>query len=144
MCFLIRTNGTVSSKSIARLVLYPVSIIWLFITVDNKSVWLYNIHIHLRNGAANMSNVAQINTLIMTGGLSNDELNSVADALKYMRARIAKRNVWTLVKGVKVKWTSSKTGMTMSGTINKVNRKFMIVGVGTTNWRVPANMLSAA
>jgi hypothetical protein len=34
--------------------------------------------------------------------------------------------------------------MTMSGTINKVNRKFMIVGVGTTNWRVPANMLSAA
>lgn len=91
-----------------------------------------------------MSNVAQINTLIMAGGLSNDELNSVVDAVKYMRAQIAKRNVWTLVKGMKVKWTSSKTGTTMAGTINKVNRKFIVVGVGTTNWRVPANMLSAA
>jgi len=91
-----------------------------------------------------MSNVAQINTLIMAGGLSNDELNSVVAAVKYMRAQIAKRNVWTLVKGMKVKWTSSKTGTTMAGTINKVNRKFIVVGVGTTNWRVPANMLSAA
>ena len=91
-----------------------------------------------------MSNVAQINTLIMAGGLSNDELNSVLDAVKYMRAQIAKRNVWTLVKGMKVKWTSSKTGTTMAGTINKVNRKFIVVGVGTTNWRVPASMLSAA
>lgn len=91
-----------------------------------------------------MSNVTQINTLIMAGGLSNDELNSVVDAVKYMRAQIAKRNVWTLVKGMKVKWTSSKTGTTMAGTINKVNRKFIVVGVGTTNWRVPANMLSAA
>ena len=91
-----------------------------------------------------MSNVAQINTLIMAGGLSNDELNSVVDAVKYMRAQIAKRNVWTLVKGMKVKWTSSKTGTTMAGTINKVNRKFIVVGVGTTNWRVPASMLSAA
>ena len=91
-----------------------------------------------------MSNVTQINTLIMAGGLSNDELNSVVDAVKYMRAQIAKRNVWTLVKGMKVKWTSSKTGTTMAGTINKVNRKFIVVGVGTTNWRVPASMLSAA
>ena len=91
-----------------------------------------------------MSNVTQINTLIMAGGLSNGELNSVVDAVKYMRAQIAKRNVWTLVKGLKVKWTSSKTGTTMAGTINKVNRKFIVVGVGTTNWRVPANMLSAA
>jgi len=91
-----------------------------------------------------MSKAAQINTLIMTGGLSNDELNSVVDAVKYMRAQLAKKNVWTLVKGARVKWTSSRTGQTMSGTINKINRKFIIVGVGTTNWRVPANMLSAA
>jgi hypothetical protein len=44
---------------------------------------------------------------------------------------------------------SSRTGQTVFGTVEKVNRKFIIVREKSTNfyamqWRVPANMLEAA
>jgi hypothetical protein len=54
-----------------------------------------------------------------------------------------------LVKGSKVKFTNSRNGQTVVGTVDKVNRKFILVRedkpgslVGGV-WRVPANMLEA-
>jgi hypothetical protein len=34
--------------------------------------------------------------------------------------------------------------MEVTGDVQKINRKFIIVKSGMTNWRVPASMLSAA
>ena len=91
------------------------------------------------------STVAQINALIMSSNLSNDDLNTVQQAITFARAQIAKTVRWTLVKGTKVKFTSSKTGALIVGTVEKVNRKFVIVVSPTAGrWRVPANMLTAA
>ena len=88
--------------------------------------------------------IADVNTAIITGNFTNEQLNSIGDAIKFARAQIANKNKFTLVKGTDVKFTNSRSGQTVRGTVEKVNRKFIIVKSGLTNWRVPANMLSAA
>lgn len=90
--------------------------------------------------------IADINTAIIAGNFTNDQLNSIGDAIKFARAQIATQNKFTLVKGTKVKFTSSKSGQTVTGTVEKVNRKYIIVretGKAFGTWRVPANMLEA-
>lgn len=89
----------------------------------------------------------EINRAIISGTFTNEDLNSVADAIKFARSQIAQKNKFTLRTGSQVKFTSSKTGQTVLGTVEKVNRKFIIVrenGKAFGNWRVPANMLEAA
>ena len=92
--------------------------------------------------------IAEINTAIIAGNFTNDQLNSIGDAIKFARAQIANQNKFTLVKGSQVKFTNSRSGQTVLGTVEKVNRKFIIVReTGKAfggNWRVPANMLTAA
>lgn len=90
------------------------------------------------------SKAAQINTLIMTGNLTNDDLVAISSAISYVRSQLAKKNIWTMRPGMKVTFTSSRTGTDLTGTVAKVGRKFVRVTVGTTVWRVPANMLSKA
>jgi hypothetical protein len=94
-------------------------------------------------------NIKQINTAIMQGDLTNEELNSINDAIRFARAQLVVRNKSALTIGSNVKFTSSKRG-TISGVVKKINRKFIIVdsskpGSFINNvWRVPANMLQAA
>jgi hypothetical protein len=94
-----------------------------------------------------MSTIQEINSTIIAGNFTDDQLNSIAMAIKFARSQLVTKNKFTLVKGSQVKFTSSKTGQTVLGTVEKVNRKFIIVrenGKAFGNWRVPANMLSAA
>lgn len=88
--------------------------------------------------------IADVNTAIITGNFTNEQLNSIGDAIRFARAQIANQVKFTLVKGTQVKFTNSRSGQTVVGSVEKVNRKFIIVKSGLTNWRVPANMLSAA
>jgi hypothetical protein len=94
-----------------------------------------------------MVTIQDINSTIINGNFTDDQLNSIAMAIKFARNQLVQKNKFTLVKGSKVKFTSSKTGQTVLGTVEKVNRKFIIVrenGKAFGNWRVPANMLEAA
>jgi transcription elongation factor len=91
-------------------------------------------------------NIKQINTAIMQGDLTNEELNSIGDAIRFARAQLVARNKMVLSVGATVKFTSSTRG-TISGVVKKINRKFIIVdsknpGSFTSSiWKVPANML---
>ncbi len=87
-------------------------------------------------------NITQINTAIIQGNLSNTELSSVIDAVKFARARLTEQSKRSLVIGDNVSFTSSKTGMNVTGTVRKIAIKFVTVDTGQTLWRVPANMLS--
>lgn len=95
-------------------------------------------------------NISEINRSIIAGSFTNDELTSIGDAIKFARAQLANKNKFTLVKGSKVKFTNSRSGGIVIGTVEKVNRKYIIVreqnpsSIFGTNWRVPASMLSAA
>jgi hypothetical protein len=87
-------------------------------------------------------NIKQINTAIMQGDLTNEELNSINDAIRFARAQLVVRNKSVLTIGSNVKFTSSTRG-TISGVVKKINRKFIIVDQPSQHrsWRVPANML---
>lgn len=91
-----------------------------------------------------MPTISEINTAIVTGDFTNDQLNSISDAIRFARSQLATKAKFTLVKGSNVKFTSSRSGQIVTGTVEKVNRKFIIVRSGLSNWRVPANMLEAA
>ena len=87
-------------------------------------------------------NIKQINTAIMQGDFSNEELNSIGDAIRFARAQLVVRNKSALTIGSNVKFTSSTRG-TISGVVKKINRKFIIVDQPGQfrSWKVPANML---
>ena len=88
-------------------------------------------------------NINEINTAIMHGDFTNEQLNSIGDAIRFARAQLVARNKMALSIGSIVKFTSSTKG-TISGTVKKINRKYVLVneaGKAFSTWRVPANML---
>jgi len=91
-----------------------------------------------------MTDISEINRAIISGNFTNDQLTSIGDAIRFARAQLGQQNKYTLRVGTKVKFTSSRTGMEVTGDVQKINRKFVIVKSGMTNWRVPASMLSVA
>ena len=88
-------------------------------------------------------NIKQINTAIMQGDFTNEDLVSIGDAIRFARAQLVVRNKSALTIGSNVKFTSSTRG-TISGVVKKINRKFIIVDQTGLHrsWRVPANMLT--
>jgi hypothetical protein len=88
-------------------------------------------------------NIKQINTAIMQGDFSNEELNSIGDAIRFARAQLVIQNKSVLTLGSNVKFTSSSKG-TISGVVKKINRKFIIVDEPGQfrSWKVPASMLT--
>ena len=88
-------------------------------------------------------NVSQINTAIIQGTFTNDELTSMIDAVKFAKSKLTNRVKFTISNGSKVKFTSSKNGITYSGTVEKVAIKFATVNTGQGRWKVPMNMLEA-
>jgi hypothetical protein len=89
-------------------------------------------------------NVKEINSAIMFGNLSNDELNSVIDAVKFARSQMTKQKTRAFSIGDSVKFTSNRNGLTYIGTVRKVKIKFVLVNTPGGLFNVPANMLEAA
>ena len=89
-------------------------------------------------------NIQTINSAIISGTWSNDELTSMIDAVKFARTRLASQVKFTICKGATVKFTSSKTGMVVAGTVEKVAIKFATVNTPQGRWKVPMNMLETA
>ena len=91
--------------------------------------------------------VAQINSAIIGGSLTNEDLNSIGDAVRFARLQIANLNKFTMRIGSQVKFTQTRSGQVVFATVEKVNRKYIIVrenGKAHGVWRVPANMLTSA
>ena len=89
-----------------------------------------------------MRTVQEINQAIMFGDFTNVELSSMIDAVKWRRATLAKLTKASLAVGDSVQFTSSKTGMTLIGRVEKIAIKYITVRTNQGAWRVPANMLA--
>lgn len=70
----------------------------------------------------------------------NDQLTSLAEAIKMRRTQLARKNVFTLRPGDTVSFVGR--GRKITGVVNKVMQKNVQVKEGFTMWRVPASMLS--
>jgi hypothetical protein len=87
-------------------------------------------------------NIKEINTAIISGQFTNDDLNSIVEALRYARAQLIKQNRRGLMVGDTVKFTSSRNGITYTGTVNKIKIKNVLVRTNAgALFNVPANML---
>jgi small-conductance mechanosensitive channel len=87
-------------------------------------------------------NIMEINTAILQGGWTNDQLSSMIDAVKFARARLTEQSKRSLSIGDNVNFTSSKLGRNVTGVVTKIAIKFVTVKTVQGAWRVPANMLT--
>jgi len=90
-----------------------------------------------------MKTIQEVNQAIMLQTWTNVELASMIDAVKWNRAQLTKNVKNSIKPGQMVRFTSSKTGQTVSGKVRKIAIKFVTVDTGQTLWKVPANMLEA-
>jgi hypothetical protein len=88
-----------------------------------------------------MKSVQEINSAIIQGTFTNDELTSMIDAVKFARSRLTNQIKFQVRKGSSVKFTSTKNGVTYQGTVEKVAIKFATVNTNLGRWKVPMNML---
>jgi len=86
--------------------------------------------------------IRQVNQAIMFGKWTNIELASMIDAVKWARASLAKSVKNSLSIGDNVNFTSSKTGVNVTGVVVKIAIKYVTVKTVQGLWRVPASMLS--
>ena len=88
--------------------------------------------------------IRQVNQAIMFGQFTNTELSSIIDAVKWARASLSKSVKNQLSIGDQVQFTSSKNGMTYTGSVSKIAIKYVTVKTTMGLWKVPASMLEAA
>ena len=76
--------------------------------------------------------------------MNNEQLKEVADAIQLKRQYLAKQAIKNFIVGDMVQFTSSRTGGKVNATVEKVNKKYVIVSthIGGEKWRVPATMLT--
>jgi len=86
--------------------------------------------------------INQIKSAIINGNLTNDEINAVSDALKYARSQLGKEVKRSMRVGDKVQFTDARIGYTHSGSVLKINIKYVQVATPKGTYRVPANMLT--
>jgi hypothetical protein len=88
-----------------------------------------------------MLNLVDIRGTIISGNLSNEELDTLQTAITFARNQIAKRNTRSFIKGDTVKFTSNRNGVEHRGTVEKVGIKNIVVRTHVGLYRVPANMI---
>lgn len=86
----------------------------------------------------------EIQLAIFNCSLNNDELNILADAIKYKRSLLGKQVARSLTIGSQVKFTDTRKGRIINGTLEAIKIKNATVNTAMGRYRVPMNMLSAA
>lgn len=87
-------------------------------------------------------NIQNINSAIISGTWSNADLESMIDAVKFARSRLAQTVKFQVRAGTKVRFHSTKRNMTVEGTVTKMAQKYATVSTAQGLWKVPANMLT--
>jgi hypothetical protein len=85
--------------------------------------------------------IKQINQAIMFGTWTNVELTSMIDAVKWNRAQLSRQIKQTIGRGTYVKFTSNRSGMVVTGEVEKVAIKYATVKTSLGRYKVPVNML---
>jgi hypothetical protein len=88
-----------------------------------------------------MATIQEVNSSIMFGDFTNDQLDSIIGAIKFRRSQVVKQTKRSMTLGSQVKFVHPKTGRTHIGVVTKIKIKNISVREGNTNWNVPANML---
>ena len=88
--------------------------------------------------------VNQIVHELMSGALTNDDIEQVAQALKYARSQVGREVKRQLQPGVSVKFYHPKQNFYVAGTVNRIKQKYVLVDTPRGRYNVPANLLELA
>ncbi len=88
--------------------------------------------------------VDTIITKLMSGSLTNEDIEQVAQALKYARAQVGRQVKRQLAPGVSVKFYHPKQNFYIAGTVNRIKQKYVLVDTPQGRYNVPANLLEPA
>ena len=88
--------------------------------------------------------VDQIVNELMSGTLTNDDIEQVAQALKYARAQVGRQIKRQLHPGLSVKFYHPKQNFYIAGTVNRIKQKYVLIDTARGRYNVPANLLEVA
>ena len=88
-------------------------------------------------------NIQDIKSAMISGTFTNDDLNTIADAIKFARSQLAKQNARSFWAGDSVKFTSNRNGVTYTGTVEKIKLKYALVRTNNQRFNVPLSMLES-
>jgi hypothetical protein len=88
--------------------------------------------------------VNQIVAELMSGSLTNDDIERVAQALKHARAQVGREVKRQLAPGASVKFYHPKQNFYIAGTVNRIKQKYVLVDTPKGRYNVPANLLELA
>ena len=91
-----------------------------------------------------MVSIKDVNSAIIAGNFTNEQLSSIIDAVRFARSQLTQQTKRSLSLGSTVKFTSTKNGMNYVGTVDKIAIKYVTVRTQAGLWKVPANMLEVA
>jgi hypothetical protein len=89
-----------------------------------------------------MKTFQEVRYAIQFSNFSNDELNSLSEAIRYARSELVKDVKRGLCIGDNVNFISSRSGKNVTGHVTKIAVKYVTVRTIEGLWKVPANMLS--
>jgi hypothetical protein len=88
--------------------------------------------------------VDTIITELMSGSLTNDDIERVAQALKHARAQVGRQVKRQLAPGASVKFYHPKQNFYIAGTVNRIKQKYVLIDTARGRYNVPANLLEMA
>lgn len=89
--------------------------------------------------------IKQVNSAIMFGDFSNDELNSIINAIQFRRSSMQAHARSKLKVDSQVTWRNTKTGGKLKGSIVKIATKYATIRtIDYELWKVPMDMLETA
>jgi hypothetical protein len=91
-----------------------------------------------------MIDIVDIRTAIVSGRMTNAELDTIQTAVTFARSQLSKQKIRSFAKGSVVKFTSNRNGQQYNGVVEKVGIKNITVRTPVGLYRVPANMLERA
>jgi hypothetical protein len=86
--------------------------------------------------------INQIKSAIMLNGYSNAELNELGETIRYARAQLGQAVKRSIRVGDNVNFSDIKRGTNYTGSVIKINIKYVHVATSKGTYRVPANMLT--
>jgi hypothetical protein len=88
-----------------------------------------------------MNSIDSVNQAIMYGNFSNEDLEAVSQAIRYRRAQLGREVKRSMAPGVAVKFYHPKQGRDITGTVNRIKQKYILVDTAQGRYNVPANLL---
>jgi hypothetical protein len=88
-----------------------------------------------------MTTINDVTQAIMFGNFSNEDLEAVSQAIRYRRAQLSKEAKRSMAPGVTVKFYHPRQGRDITGTVNRIKQKYILVDTAQGRYNVPANLL---